>query len=422
MSSQPTTEHPILQTVPAAPNAQSIVIVGGGHAAAQLCAGLAEAGLGARLQLVCEEPQLPYQRPPLSKSFLKNLQDVPQEIRGEAWYAAAGITLHRADPAIAVDRARRVVTLRSGRALAYGQLVLATGARSRRLPHLHDDLDNLALLRSAADAQRLRALLGAARRLTVLGGGFIGLEIAATARALGKDVTVLESAPRLLMRSVSPDLAEHVLHTHRAAGIEVRLGVAAGGFEITGRRLAALSVDGQRVAVELMVIGVGAAPEHALASAAGLACDNGIVVDALMRSTDPAILAIGDCANFPAPQSGARMRLESVQNAADQARTALATLLGRSEPYQALPWFWSEQGSMRLQIAGLVPAGAIHYRRGGTSPQSFSILHYLAGRLACVESVNAAHDHLAARKLLDAGISPAPALACDASVPLKALL
>jgi 3-phenylpropionate/trans-cinnamate dioxygenase ferredoxin reductase subunit len=146
------------------------------------------------------------------------------------------------------------------------------------------------------------------------------------------------------------------------------------------------------------------------------------VVDALMRSNDPSILAIGDCANFPAPASGARMRLESVQNAADQARTALATLLGRSEPYRALPCFWSEQGSMRLQMAGLVAHGGSHYRRRGPSPQSFSILHYLGGRLVCVESVNAAHDHLAARKLLDAGISPAPALACDSSVPLKALL
>lgn len=399
-----------------------IVIVGGGHAGAQLCAGLAAAGLGGSVHLVCEEPELPYQRPPLSKSFLKNPQEGVQGHRPDAWYGEAAITVHRADPAVAIDRAQRRVRLRSGIELGYSHLVLATGARARRLPHLPDSLVNVVALRSAADAHRLRGLVDTARRVTVLGGGFIGLEIAASVAAIGKQVTVLESAPRLLMRSVSPEIAEHVLQTHRAAGIDVQLGVAVGGFEIADNRLVALSVDDRRAAVELMVLGVGAVPEHSLASAAGLVCENGIVVDDTMRTSDPSILAVGDCVSFPEPTSGRRLRLESVQNANDQARAALATLTGAAQPYRALPWFWSEQAGMRLQMAGLMPAQGMRHRRAGPAPASFSILHYVDARLVCVESVNAPLDHMAARKLLEAGRSPDPALACDAGVPLKAHL
>jgi 3-phenylpropionate/trans-cinnamate dioxygenase ferredoxin reductase subunit len=402
----------------------SIVIIGGGHAGAQLCGALATAGQGtpAGVHLVCEEPQLPYHRPPLSKSYLKNPQEGLQAHRAEDWYAQAGITLHRGDPATAIDRERCRVTLRSGAEIAYTQLVLATGTRARRLPHLPPGLANVAELRSAADAQRLRALFESAQRLTVVGGGFIGLEIAATALALGKHVSVLESAPRLLLRSVSPELADHVLQTHRAAGMHIHLGVTVGNFEVAEDRLVALEVDGRREAVELMVPGIGAAPEHALASAAGLHCENGIVVDACMRTSDPRVLAIGDCCNFPQHGSGRRLRLESVQNANDQARTAAATLLGREEPYAALPWFWSEQAGLRLQMAGLMPADGTRHRRPGATPASFSILHYAGDRLVCVESANAPLDHMAARKLLEAGRSVDPALACDGSVALKSHL
>jgi 3-phenylpropionate/trans-cinnamate dioxygenase ferredoxin reductase subunit len=400
-------------------DSEAIVIVGGGHAAAQLCAGLAAAGWGPRTHLVCEEPELPYQRPPLSKAFLKNRQETLQLLRAEAFYAEAGITLHRADPAVAVSRDERRVRLRSGLELGYTQLVLATGARARTIAALPVGLDNVAVLRSAADALRLREQLGGCQRLAVLGGGFIGLEIAASANALGKQVVVFEAAPRLLARSVSPELAEHVLHNHRASGIDLRLGVAVGDFELDAGRVVALSVDGAREPVELLVLGIGAEPAIALAAEAGLACRNGVVVDECLRSSDPSILAIGDCCNFPQAATGQRLRLESVQNANDQARTALATLQGRSEPYRALPWFWSDQGGLRLQMAGLMPADGQRFRRPGATPESFSVLHYAAGRLACVESVNAPLDHMTARKLLEAGRSPEPALACDGAVPLK---
>ena len=401
---------------------EAIVIVGGGHAGVQLCAGLVAAGCGGRVHLVCEEPELPYQRPPLSKSFLKNAEEALQWHRTDAWFAEHGIRVHRADPAVALHRAQRTIELRSGAVLPFGHLVLATGTRSRRLPHLPGDLSNVAVLRTAADALRLRESLQGLSRLTVVGGGFIGLEVAATARALGRQVEVLESAPRLLLRSVSPELAEHVLQVHRDSGIEVRLSVAVGGFEVGGGRLNALTIDGVRHKVDTLLLGIGAVPEHALATQAGLDCDNGIVVDAHMRSSDPAILAIGDCCSFPEPTSGRRLRLESVQNANDQAKTAIATLTGQPVTHEALPWFWSEQGSLRLQMAGLMPADGVRHRRPGAAPAGFSLLHYAGGRLVSVESVNAPADHMAARKLLEARISPPPVQACDPARTLKSWL
>jgi 3-phenylpropionate/trans-cinnamate dioxygenase ferredoxin reductase component len=407
-----------------------IVIIGGGHAAPPLCAALAEAGLGSQVHLVCAEPQLPYQRPPLSKAYLKNPAEQLQAHRAEAWYAQAGISLHAADPAVAIDRADHSVTLQSGKRLPYGQLVLATGTRARRLPQLPAHLANVVVLRDAADALRLRALLADAKALTVLGGGFIGLEVAATARAQGLAVQVVEVAPRLLGRSVSAELAAHVLATHRASGISIALGAQLGAFEHDGQRLQAITVDGQRQPVDLLLLGIGAEPEDSLARACGLHCDNGVVVDAALRSSDPAILAIGDVARFPvstrwAP-AGGLLRLESVQNATDQARTAALTLQGQSPVYAALPWFWSEQGAMRLQMAGLMPAPALpgvqRHRRPGANDGSFSILHYQGDRLLCVESVNAPMDHVMSRKLMEADRNPPPAVACDPAVALKSLL
>ncbi|MBO9515228.1 MAG: FAD-dependent oxidoreductase [Variovorax sp.] len=403
----------------------NIVIIGGGHAAAQLCAGLAEAGQGARIHLVCEEAAIPYHRPPLSKTFLKSPDETPQLHRPEAWYAENGISLHLGDAALAIDRAARTVTLRSGAVLGWERLVLATGTRARRISAL-DGLENVALLRAADEAVRLRARLAAARHVTVLGGGFIGLEVAATALALGKQVLVLESAPRLLSRAVSPELSAHVLSTHRAAGMDVRVGVRTGVLQVDGSHLTAIEVDGQPQPVDLLLLGIGAVPEVALAQAAGLECADGIVVDAFMQTSDEAILAVGDCTRFPDQRGGTALRLESVQNANDQARTAVATLSGAPRPHDAVPWFWSDQGGLRLQMAGLVPApgtaGASTVRRPGASAASFSLMHYVDAQLRCVESVNAPLDHMMSRKLLEAGRSPEPAVAADPAVPLKSLL
>jgi 3-phenylpropionate/trans-cinnamate dioxygenase ferredoxin reductase subunit len=401
----------------------SIVIIGGGHAAAQLCAGLAEAGQGARVHLVCEEPCEPYHRPPLSKSFLKSIDEVPQPHKAGAWYHDAGITLHLGDAATAIDRKARTVTLRSGAVLPYERLVLATGTRARRLPGLPDGLDNVAILRAVDEAHSLRARLAAAHDVTVLGGGFIGLEVAATAKALGKTVRVIESAPRLLGRAVSPELSAHVLATHRAAGIDFVLNARVDGFAIDGTHLVELNVNDTAQSIDLLLLAIGAVPETSLAQAARIDCADGIVVDAHMQTSDPAVLAIGDCTRFADRRADRPLRLESVQNANDQARTAAATLTGAPKPHDVLPWFWSEQGDMRLQMAGLMPAeatpGLSSVRRPGPGANAFSLFHYVDGQLVCVESVNAPLDHMMSRKLLEAGRSPEPTAIADVAAPLK---
>jgi 3-phenylpropionate/trans-cinnamate dioxygenase ferredoxin reductase component len=400
--------------------AGDIVIIGGGHAGVQLCAALVAAGQGARLHLVCEEPVLPYQRPPLSKSFQKNRDEALQLHRGRAWFDENGITLHESDPAVDIGLSASQVVLASGQLLPYSWLVLATGTRARGLASLPTGLTNVHVLRTAADAQQLRASWDSMAHLTVLGGGFIGLEVAATACALGKTVCVVETASRLMQRSVSVELSAHALACHRASGIEIRLDAQVGqNFGIHNERLVSLELDGRSAAVDHLLLGIGAVPEDSLARRAGLHCDNGVVVDQAMRTSAPHVLAIGDCASFPEAASGRRWRLESVQNANDQAKVAAATILGQEPAYAAVPWFWSEQGALRLQMVGLNPAAGEPHRRPGPTAASFSLLHYVNQRLVCVESVNAPADHMAARKLLEQGCSPAPAQACDPTLPLR---
>lgn len=394
-----------------------ILIVGAGHASAQLCASLREQGHEGPITLVGEEPHLPYHRPPLSKTFVKDPEAELTPIRAAAWYAGQGVATRLGERVVAIHRDAREIELAGGERIGYDVLVLATGARAKRLPGL-DGMSNVLLLRAAADASALREAIAGIERITVVGGGFIGLEFAASARALGRTVRVIEMAPRLLARAVSPTLSDYILELHRAAGIDIALEARIDEIRSEGGRVTELVVDGRPEPVELLVIGIGAEPNVELAREAGLACDNGIVVDERMRTEDPAILAIGDCTSFP--RNGARMRLESVQNANDQARTAAATAMGRDEPYGATPWFWTEQGSMRLQIAGLVPPDSLGVRRPGKSPEHFSVLHFADdGRLLAVESVNSPGDHMMARRLVAAGARPDPARITDPAVPLK---
>ncbi|MFA7506402.1 MAG: FAD-dependent oxidoreductase [Burkholderiaceae bacterium] len=397
-----------------------ILIVGAGHASAQLCASLREQGHEGPITLVGAEPHLPYHRPPLSKTFVKDPDAELTPIRAAAWYAGRGVTTRLGERVVAIDREAREIELAGGERLGYDVLVLATGARARRLPGL-DGMDNVLLLRNAGDASALRDAIVDVERITVVGGGFIGLEFAATARALGRTVRVIEMASRLLARAVSPTLSDYVLALHRGAGLDIALEARIDEIHSEDGVVTGLVIDGRAEPVELLVVGIGAEPNIELAQQAGLACDNGIVVDERMRTEDPAILAVGDCTSFP--RGSARMRLESVQNANDQARTAAATAMGRDEPYGASPWFWSEQGAMRLQIAGLVPPDSAGVLRPGKSPDHFSVLHFDAdGRLVAVESVNSPGEHMMARKLVSAGARPDPARIADPAAPLKEFL
>ncbi|MCS6765270.1 MAG: FAD-dependent oxidoreductase [Candidatus Protistobacter heckmanni] len=402
-----------------------IVIIGGGHATAQLCASLVEAkqaGQEYEVAVVSAETEVPYQRPPLSKAYIKTPDAALTPIRARAYYDEHGIALHLGETAVSIDRAARSVALASGKTLAYDWLILATGSRARKLPGVPDATQDLHYLRNAAEAAALRAALNAANKVVVVGGGFIGLEVAATARGLGKDVLVLESAPRLLARALSPEMSGFLLQTHRAAGIEVRLNARLEKVLIEGGKVTGVAEAGGDAAADLILAGIGAEPEIALAKEAGLETGNGIVVDAHMRTSDPQILAVGDCTLFPLHGAGRSIRLESVQNANDQARTAIATIGGQNTPYTALPWFWSEQGAVRVQIAGLAGPNATRHLRGDPASGKFSVLLYENGKFAAVESANLPADHLAARKLLESGVSPAPEAASNPATALKDLV
>lgn len=357
----------------------------------------------------------------MSKAFLKDAEPAAAWLRSADFYTAKGATWRLSTRVQRIDRDSRHIELADGESLPYDRLVLATGARARVLPGLPADLGNVHTLRSLDDAGRLREQLQHVQRVVIVGGGFIGLEIAATAAQLGKQVVLLEAASRLLSRSVSPTLSAHLLDAHRQAGVDIQLDAVIESFEVAGDVVTGVRTAAGMHATDLLVVGIGAEPNVDLAAEAGLDCDNGIIVDAHMVTSDPAILAIGDCTAFPSAALGRRIRLESVQNANDQARCAAQTLTGNKLPYTALPWFWSEQGPLRIQIAGVPDAHHERVVRGDPAQGKFSVLYLSDGALTCVESVNAPADHMAARKLIADGVKVNAEKAVDPSVPFKEL-
>lgn len=378
-----------------------IVIVGAGHAGMTCAAALRQQGFDGPLHLVTGEPGLPYQRPPLSKAYLlQKCSAADLLFRPERFYADQRITLV-AGQVEGIERQQRRVVLRDGRTLSYAHLVLATGSSPRKLATPGADLEGVLCLQTVEDADRLLPLVRAARHAVVVGAGFIGLEFAAVARSLGVAVEVLDVADRPMARAISPQCSQFFAAAHRAQGTQVRFGTGVARFEGgQGKVVAAITSAGERLPADLVLVGVGAVPRTALAAAAGLELENGIRVDAMLRTSDPHISAIGDAASFPEPGSGRRIRLESVQNATDQARLVAAGLMGKPAAYEAVPWFWSEQGDLKLQIAGLRHGDEEQVLLGDPAERNFSILCLRAGRLTAVETVNRPADHMLARRLL----------------------
>lgn len=401
-----------------------IVIVGGGQAGHQIAASLRGEGYGGALTLVGEEAELPYQRPPLSKGLLLGVADPARlPFRLEGFYQKHAIELLRGIRVHALDPAARQLDL-GGRTLAYEKLALVTGADVRRLAVPGGDADGVLYLRTLDDALALKRRLDEATRVVVIGGGFIGLEVAASSKKLGKTVTVVELADRLMGRVVAPLLSDHFKAMHEGHGVEVMLGQGVREIETReGRVAAVVTSDGRRFEADLVVVGIGVTPADALARTAGLEVENGIVVDETTRTSDPRIVAAGDCANHPNPYAGgARIRLESVQNAVDQAKTAALALLDRPARYQAVPWFWSDQFEAKLQMVGFSLGHDEVITRGDPASGSFSAVYYRAGRLIAIDSVNQPADHMAGRRLLAAGIDVPPGVAGDPGRPLKSLL
>jgi 3-phenylpropionate/trans-cinnamate dioxygenase ferredoxin reductase component len=402
---------------------EGIVIVGGGHGGSQIAASLREKGYDGKLTLVTAEADLPYQRPPLSKAYLKTLDHDLLPLRPESFYVKNNIELRLRTTATAIDLGAGTLTFGGGGAIAFDRLALAPGARPR-VPAIEGiDLDGVVTLRDAADARKLRARLHDASTVVVVGGGFIGLEIAATARLLGKTVTVLEAADRLMGRVVAPEISKHFLDLHRGWGTDIRLNTPVGRlFGQGGRVVAVETAAGEAIDAEIAVIGIGVVPNVELAEDVGLVIENGIRVDDFMLTSAPNVVAIGDCVSFDHWELGRLVRLESVQNAVDQARTAAATLLGSREPYRAVPWFWSDQGDVKLQMVGLSADATRSVVRGKPADGAFSVFHYKEEKMVAIDSVNRAGDHMVGRRMLAGGMTLSPDEAADESIDLKALL
>jgi 3-phenylpropionate/trans-cinnamate dioxygenase ferredoxin reductase component len=400
-----------------------VPIVGAGHAGFQLAASLRQHGFGERIALINDEGHLPYQRPPLSKAYLKG-EGRPDSLmfRPDKFYHDQNIDLI-SDRAVSIDRTRRKLLLASGASLDYWHLVLATGARNRLLDIPNANLEAVRYLRILDESEALRQRISSGQRVVVIGAGFIGLEFAATARAKGLEVDVIELGTRVMARAVTAEISEFFQQRHTAAGIRIHLGVQVTSIEADGGKVTGVSLsDGRHIPSDLIVVGVGVLPNVELAAEAGLPVASGIIVDEHLLTADPNISAIGDCALYASPRFGASLRLESVQNATDHARCVAARLTGDAKAYDGLPWFWSDQGPDKLQIAGLTTGYDRVVVRGDRAQGAFSAFCYKSGQLVGIESVNRAGDHMFGRRLLAANGSITPEQAADTGFDLKRAL
>ena len=400
-----------------------MLIVGAGLAGLTVAETLRAEGYAGPVTLLGAEPHAPYQRPPLSKGFLLGeTAEAQLMMRTAEAMEKKNILLKVGAGVTAIERGAKQVTLSNGSTLAYDGLALCTGARLRPLPLAGASLGGVFGLRSLDDAKAIKAALDTAQNVVIIGGGFIGLEVAAVARRKGRQVTVLEAAERLMARVVPPHLSQFYLDLHRGQGVEVVLAATVAGLIGADGRIAAVRTgDGREFPADLVLVGIGVIANAELAQAAGLDVAGGIVVDACSRTADPAIVAAGDC-SVRRLADGSLRRLESVQNAMEQAKSAAVALLGRERPFTATPWFWSDQYDVKLQMAGLSAGFDQVVTRGDPATRKYSCYYYRAGELIAIDSINQSPDHLTGRKLLDKGASPSPEQAGDPAFDLATLL
>ena len=402
-----------------------VIIVGGGQAAGQAAASLRQEGYEGEVVMFCEEPHLPYQRPPLSKQYLAGEQDVDRVVlRPEKFYADNNIEIRLGERITALDPQAKTVVSATGESLDYDQLILATGSRVRELTDFPGaTLDGVVYLRTLKDADSLKDHLASASRVCIVGGGYIGLEVAAVAAEKGLAVTVLEMMPRILQRVATPTLSEFYVRTHTAHGVQIRTEAQASEFVADGDRVSAVTLaDGDRIDADLVVVGIGVVPNVELALDAGLACDNGIVVNQNCLTSHSDIYAVGDCTNHPNAYANANVRLESVPNAMEQARVAAAMVCGNEKTYASEPWFWSDQYDVKLQMAGFTDGADTQVTRGDPTGSAFVTFHLKDGIVIGVEAINSVRDFLNCRKLVAGRLAPDPAKLADPDVALKELL
>jgi 3-phenylpropionate/trans-cinnamate dioxygenase ferredoxin reductase subunit len=399
------------------------VIVGTGQAGFQTAASLREEGYQEPVTIIGEEPHIPYQRPPLSKAFPLGNQDLENiELRPAKFYKDHHIDLVAGKRVTAIDRAERHVRVASGSRVPYEKLVLAVGARNRNLPVKGAELDGVLYLRSLEEAVVIKERLKDAQEIVVVGGGFIGLELAAVACMLGKSVTVLEALPRLMPRVVAPVISEFYRELHASKGVKILCGSSVSQITGSGGKVRSVALsDGAMYPADLVLVGIGVVPNVDLAGEAGLRIANGIAVNEYLETDAEDIYAIGDCAEHPCVFAGARIRLESVQNAADQAQCVAAAIAGRRNCYRALPWFWTDQFDVKLQMAGISQGHDRIVTRGNPETRKLSVFYFRESRLVAIDSINRPLDHMLGRKLLTAGVRLTPEEAGDEAVDLKKL-
>lgn len=402
---------------------ESVVIVGAGHAAGQAVASLRQEGYAGAIILIGEESIAPYQRPPLSKKFLAGEIGLDRVLfKPLEFYAKADAELMLDERVAAIDPAASSVRLDDGRTIPYSDLILATGGRVRRLACPGADLPGVHYLRTIADVEGIRADFREGARLVIVGGGYIGLEVAAVAVKRGLDVTVLEMAPTVLGRVTCPQVAGFFERVHREEGVKILTGTALEAIEGEARVTGVRTGAGEVLPADFVIAGIGILPNQGLAAEAGLACDNGIVVDELCRTSKDRIYAVGDCTNHPNPIYGRRLRLESVHNALEQAKTAAASICGKEKPYAQVPWFWSDQYDLKLQIAGLSQGYDEVVIRGDISGRSFAAFYLKDGRLIAVDAVNRAPEFMMSKLLIEKGAVIPPARLADESVSMKEMM
>lgn len=399
-----------------------VVIIGGGHAGGSVAANLRQIGFEGSITIVGAETSAPYQRPPLSKAWLQGKADIDSLIlKPASWYDEHDCRLLLGVSASAIDRRERSVTLSTGEVLDYDYLVLATGARARKLDIPGAGLGGLLELRTVEDAEQLRQLLAPGKRLAIVGGGYVGLEVAASARQLGVEVVILEREPRCLARVACEPLSSFFRSHHESHGVTFEMDAEIVGFEGDSSIAAVALGDGRHVACDYALIGVGAVPNDELARAAGLECSNGIVVTAEARTADPAIFAIGDVTHRPIAIYDQSLRLESVPNALEQAKQAAAAIANRPQPAPEVPWFWSDQYDLKLQIAGIPLQCDSIIVRGDPNSSRFAIFHLARGEVRAVEAVNAPTEFILGKRMIAARQMPPPAALADPTISMKEL-
>lgn len=397
---------------------ENIVIIGAGQAGQQAVQSLRSEGFKGAITMVGDEDYPPYQRPPLSKAYLLGSFERPRLfLKPDSFYEEAGCELLLSTTAKAIHRADRTVELTDGRLLAYDKLLLATGARVRKLKCPGADLPGIHYLKTIADVDGLQAVFQSGKRIAIVGGGYIGLEVAAVGAKRGLDVTVFEAMDRLMARAVSPQISAFYAAEHEKAGVKLKLRTGVEGFEGNGK-VERIKAGGQSYDTDIVLVGIGVVPCDELAVHAGLGSEDGIVVDQNARTGDPHIWSAGDCTRHVG-REGHSIRLECVQNAIDQAKHAALAMVGRPKTYSEVPWFWSDQYDLKLQIAGLARPTDRLVQRGDPASRKFAVFHLRDGVVAAVEAVNAAPEYLVGKKMIAEGKTIAAETLADTSIPMK---